>query len=102
MLTQYLAHIGDRSILRRASGIVARSTPETSAEHVVERVIHVGSQVERDLGRDRVRRPRDSLEQSDDPPKAVNAATGEILRDLIIDPRKDYQPTGRPPGPTKK
>lgn len=32
----------------------------------------------------------------------VNAATGEILRDLIIDPRKDYQPTGRPPGPTKK
>jgi transposase InsO family protein len=32
----------------------------------------------------------------------INAATGEILRDLIIDPRKDYQPTGRPPGPTKK
>ena len=32
----------------------------------------------------------------------VNAATGEILRDLIIGPRKDYQPTGRPPGPTKK
>jgi hypothetical protein len=32
----------------------------------------------------------------------VNAATGEILRDLIIDPRKDYQGTGRPPGPTKK
>jgi transposase InsO family protein len=32
----------------------------------------------------------------------VNAATGEILRDLIIDPRKDYQPTGRPPGPAKK
>ena len=32
----------------------------------------------------------------------VNAATGEILRDLNIDPRKDYQPTGKPPGPTKK
>ena len=32
----------------------------------------------------------------------ANAATGEILRDLIIDPRRDYQPTGRPPGPTKK
>lgn len=32
----------------------------------------------------------------------LNAATGEILRDLIIDPRKDYQPTGRPPGPTKR
>ena len=25
----------------------------------------------------------------------VNAATGEILRDLIIDPRRNYQPTGR-------
>jgi transposase InsO family protein len=32
----------------------------------------------------------------------VNATTGEILRDLLIDPRRDYQPTGRPPGPTKK
>jgi transposase InsO family protein len=31
----------------------------------------------------------------------INAATGEILRDLIIDPRRDYQPTGKPPGPPK-
>jgi transposase InsO family protein len=34
--------------------------------------------------------------------RIVNAATGELLRDLIIDPRSDYQPTGRPPGPPKK
>jgi transposase InsO family protein len=34
--------------------------------------------------------------------RIINAATGEVLRDLIIDPRRDYQPTGRPPGPTKK
>jgi transposase InsO family protein len=32
----------------------------------------------------------------------INAATGEILRDLIIDPRRDYQPTGRPPDPPKQ
>jgi transposase InsO family protein len=32
--------------------------------------------------------------------RIVNAATGELLRDLTIDPRRDYQPTGRPPGPT--
>lgn len=32
----------------------------------------------------------------------INAATGELLHDLIIDPRRDYQPTGRPPGPTKQ
>ena len=25
----------------------------------------------------------------------IDATTGEILRDLIIDPRLDYQPTGR-------
>ncbi len=32
--------------------------------------------------------------------KVIHAATGELLRDLLIDPRRDYQPTGRPPGPT--
>jgi transposase InsO family protein len=33
--------------------------------------------------------------------RIVNAATGEILRDLLIDPTRDYQGTGRPPGPTR-
>jgi transposase InsO family protein len=32
--------------------------------------------------------------------RVLNAATGEPLRELTIDPRRDYQPTGRPPGPT--
>jgi transposase InsO family protein len=32
----------------------------------------------------------------------VDAATGEVLRDLLIDPRKDYQPRGLPPGPPRK
>jgi transposase InsO family protein len=34
--------------------------------------------------------------------RVVDAATGELLRDLTIDPRRDYQPTGRPRGPTRK
>jgi transposase InsO family protein len=34
--------------------------------------------------------------------RVIDAATGELLRELTIDPRRDYQPTGRPPGPTKK
>ena len=34
--------------------------------------------------------------------KIVNKTTGELLRELIIDPRRDYQPTGRPPGPAPK
>jgi transposase InsO family protein len=34
--------------------------------------------------------------------RIVNAATGELLRELTIDPSRDYQPTGRPPGPQPK
>ena len=34
--------------------------------------------------------------------RVVHAATGELLRELTIDPQRDYQPTGRPPGPTPK
>jgi hypothetical protein len=32
----------------------------------------------------------------------IDAATGEILRELVLDPTKDYHGTGRPPGPTPK
>jgi transposase InsO family protein len=32
--------------------------------------------------------------------RIINAATGELLRDLTLDPARNYQPTGRPPGPT--
>jgi transposase InsO family protein len=34
--------------------------------------------------------------------RVIHAATGELLRELVLDPRKDYQPTGRPPGPARK
>jgi transposase InsO family protein len=34
--------------------------------------------------------------------RIVDATTGELLRELIIDPRRDYQPTGRPSGPTPR
>ncbi len=34
--------------------------------------------------------------------RVVNAATGELLRELVLDPTKDYQPTGAPKGPTRK
>src|SRR5215204_4745791 len=30
----------------------------------------------------------------------VDAATGQLYRELLIDPNRDYQPTGKPPGPT--
>jgi transposase InsO family protein len=32
--------------------------------------------------------------------RVINAATGELLRQLTIDPTRDYQPTGKPHGPT--
>jgi integrase-like protein len=34
--------------------------------------------------------------------RIINAATGELLRELVLDPTKRYQPTGRPPGPVPK
>jgi transposase InsO family protein len=34
--------------------------------------------------------------------RVINAATGELLRELTLDPSRDYQPTGRPPGPQPK
>jgi transposase InsO family protein len=34
--------------------------------------------------------------------RVINAATGELLRELVLDPTHDYQPTGRPPGPAPR
>ena len=34
--------------------------------------------------------------------RIIDAATGELLRELTLDPTKRYQPTGRPPGPPHK
>ena len=34
--------------------------------------------------------------------RIIDAATGELLRQLILDPSRDYQPTGQPPGPKRK
>jgi len=34
--------------------------------------------------------------------RVINAATGELIRELTIDPARDYQPLGRPPGPQTK
>jgi transposase InsO family protein len=33
--------------------------------------------------------------------RIIDAATGELLRELILDTSKRYQPNGRPPGPTR-
>jgi hypothetical protein len=33
--------------------------------------------------------------------RIINAATGELLRQLTLDPDHNYQPTARPPGPPK-
>jgi transposase InsO family protein len=30
--------------------------------------------------------------------RVINAATGELLRELVLDPNRSYQPTGKPPG----
>lgn len=33
--------------------------------------------------------------------RIISAATGELIRELVLDPTKRYQGTGRPPGPTR-
>ena len=33
--------------------------------------------------------------------RVVNAITGELLRDLTLNPNRDYQPAGTPKGPTR-
>lgn len=33
--------------------------------------------------------------------RVIDAATGELLRELTVDPSRDYQPLGRPPGPQR-
>ena len=33
--------------------------------------------------------------------RIIDAATGELIRELTLDPSKRYQGTGRPPGPTR-
>jgi hypothetical protein len=33
--------------------------------------------------------------------RVIDAATGELLRQLTIDTTRDYQPTGAPKGPTR-
>ena len=34
--------------------------------------------------------------------RIVHAAAGELIRELVIDPDRDYQPLGRPSGPQPK
>ena len=34
--------------------------------------------------------------------RVINATTGELLRELTLNPDKDYQPTARPPGPQQR
>ena len=34
--------------------------------------------------------------------RVINAATGELLRELLLNPNVDYQPTGAPKGPTRR
>jgi transposase InsO family protein len=34
--------------------------------------------------------------------RVTHARTGELIRELTLNPNRDYQPTGRPPGPPKQ
>jgi transposase InsO family protein len=53
------------------------------------------------IGRTHARTPVIVLVQDLDI-RVINAATGELLRELVLDPSKTYQGTGRPTGPHPK
>jgi transposase InsO family protein len=55
------------------------------------RLRHIG------LGREHARR-RTFLLIADRNVRVIDAETGQLLRELVLDPTKDYQPLGRPPG----
>jgi transposase InsO family protein len=59
------------------------------------RLHHIG------LGRTHARTPVILL-VADLDVRVIHATTGELLRHLTLDPTRDFQPTGRPPGPPPK
>jgi transposase InsO family protein len=59
---------------------------------------HAGTLYHIGIGRTHARTPILMLVQDLDI-RIINAATGELLRQLTLDPDRNYQPTGRPPGP---
>jgi transposase InsO family protein len=59
------------------------------------RLRHIG------LGREHARKRVQAL-AADRYIRIIDAETGELLRELTLDPTRDYQPLGRPPGPPKK
>jgi len=69
------------------------STPTASSPSATPgRLYHIG------IGRTRARTPVLMLVQ-DQRIRVIKAATGELIRELTLDPDRNYQPTGRPPGP---
>ena len=48
------------------------------------------------------KRPRSSYLVQDLHIRIIGAATGELLRELTLDPSRNYQPTGKPRRPKKK
>ena len=59
------------------------------------RLHHIG------IGRDHARSPVLML-VGDLNVRVIHAATGELIRELTVDPNRNYQPTGKPPGPQPK
>ena len=113
---QYNHHRPHRSLPRQATPATAyaarpRAVPGTRSTDAHDRVRtdrldangtvtlrHAGKLYHIGIGRTRARTHVLLLVQ-DLHIRVVNAATGELLRELTLDTTRSYQPTGRPPGP---
>ena len=78
-----------------ASATTASTKPASITLRHNGRLHHIG------IGRTHARTPVIMLIDDLDI-RIINAATGELLRHLTLDPTTDYQPTGAPKGPTPK
>ena len=77
------------------SGTTGSARPATVTLRVAGRLRHIG------VGRTHAGTHVILLVQDLDV-RIANAITGELLRELTIDPSRNYQPTGAPQGPTRK
>lgn len=86
-------HANPRAVDPQLEERIVRLRKELSKKGT--RLRHIG------LGREHARRRVLAL-VADRYLRVIDADTGGLLRELTLDPAKDYQPMGRPPGPSRR
>ena len=97
---EYNEHRPHRSLEHRATPATVYTTRPKATPSIGERWRYRGEMYSIGIGRTHTGTRVIVLSQDLDI-RVIDAATGELLRELILDTSKRYQGTGRPPGPTR-